>query len=272
MESVYDLFTRGTRLLEDGDFHAATVPLARARDLEPEKTSIREALGRALFRSQRYEQAAAGVRGRRRAGADERLRALLPRPVAAAPRPALRGPPPARARLEPAPRARRLPPLPRPGPQARGLTVLAGRATRLRRRTPRRVLSHSCGRFGALTRNPRSAVKLDALNVASERAIRRYSSVSSAHGGKADFGARAPAGDGASDAGADPRRARRGHELSPVELARVARRLARRGELPRPRAGRRRDGRAGADVRAARRDPAPLPARRRRRRCRAASR
>ena len=59
MESVYDLFTRGTRLLEEGDFHAATVPLARARDLEPDKTSIREALGRALFRSARYEQAAA---------------------------------------------------------------------------------------------------------------------------------------------------------------------------------------------------------------------
>jgi Flp pilus assembly protein TadD len=59
MESVYELFGRGTRLLEDGDFHAATVPLARARDLEPDKASIREALGRALFRAQRYEQAAA---------------------------------------------------------------------------------------------------------------------------------------------------------------------------------------------------------------------
>ena len=56
-EGAYELFTRGTRLLEDGDFHAATVPLARARDLEPDKTSIREALGRALFRSQRYEDA-----------------------------------------------------------------------------------------------------------------------------------------------------------------------------------------------------------------------
>jgi Flp pilus assembly protein TadD len=59
MDSVYDLFTRGTQLLEDGDFHAATVPLARARDLDPDKTSIREALGRALFRSQRYQEAAA---------------------------------------------------------------------------------------------------------------------------------------------------------------------------------------------------------------------
>lgn len=58
-DSVYDLFQQGTRLLEDGDFHAAAVPLSRARDLEPEKTSIREALGRALFKSQRYEQAAA---------------------------------------------------------------------------------------------------------------------------------------------------------------------------------------------------------------------
>lgn len=59
MDNVYDLFQRGTALLEDGDFHAAAVPLARARDLEPDKTSIREALGRALFHSQRYEAAAA---------------------------------------------------------------------------------------------------------------------------------------------------------------------------------------------------------------------
>lgn len=58
-DNVYELYTQGTRLLEDGDFHAATVPLQRARDLEPEKTSIREALGRALFKAQRYEQAAA---------------------------------------------------------------------------------------------------------------------------------------------------------------------------------------------------------------------
>ena len=56
---VYDLFQNGTRLLEGRDFHAAAVPLRRARDLEPDKTSIREALGRALFRSQRYEEAAA---------------------------------------------------------------------------------------------------------------------------------------------------------------------------------------------------------------------
>ena len=58
-DSVYELFRNGTRLLEDGDCHAAVVPLARARDLDPEKTSIREALGRALFGSRRYSEAAA---------------------------------------------------------------------------------------------------------------------------------------------------------------------------------------------------------------------
>jgi tetratricopeptide (TPR) repeat protein len=58
MDDVYDLFKRGTALLEEGHNHAAIIPLSRARDLEPEKTSIREALGRALFHAQRYEQAA----------------------------------------------------------------------------------------------------------------------------------------------------------------------------------------------------------------------
>ena len=57
MDDVYELFTRGTDLLEAGHNHQATIPLSRARDLAPDKSSIREALGRALFRSQRYEQA-----------------------------------------------------------------------------------------------------------------------------------------------------------------------------------------------------------------------
>jgi Flp pilus assembly protein TadD len=59
MDDVYELFIRGTELLEAGHNHQATIPLTRARDLAPDKTSIREALGRALFRSQHYEQAAA---------------------------------------------------------------------------------------------------------------------------------------------------------------------------------------------------------------------
>jgi Flp pilus assembly protein TadD len=58
MDSAYELFQNGTRLLEQGDYHAAAVPLARARDLEPDKASIREALGRALFGSRRYGEAA----------------------------------------------------------------------------------------------------------------------------------------------------------------------------------------------------------------------
>ena len=56
-DDVYDLFQRGTELLEAGDFNSATVPLARAAGLEPDKTSIREALGRAYFRSRQYERA-----------------------------------------------------------------------------------------------------------------------------------------------------------------------------------------------------------------------
>ena len=58
MDDLYELFQQGTRLLEARDYHAATVPLARARDLSPEHTSIREALGRAYFHCRRYEDAA----------------------------------------------------------------------------------------------------------------------------------------------------------------------------------------------------------------------
>ena len=58
MDDVYELYKRGTELLESGNHHAATVPLARAAELEPDKTSIREALGRAYFRSARYREAA----------------------------------------------------------------------------------------------------------------------------------------------------------------------------------------------------------------------
>jgi Flp pilus assembly protein TadD len=54
-ERVYGLFTRGSALLEAGDFAAAAIPLARA--LEPDKSSIREALGRAYFRAGRYADA-----------------------------------------------------------------------------------------------------------------------------------------------------------------------------------------------------------------------
>ncbi len=55
---AYELFRRGSELLEAGHFHQAAIPLSRARDLAPDKSSVREALGRALFRTQRYELAA----------------------------------------------------------------------------------------------------------------------------------------------------------------------------------------------------------------------
>jgi tetratricopeptide (TPR) repeat protein len=56
-EQVYDLFKRGSELLDNGDFAAATIPLEQARAMEPDKTSIREALGRAYFRAARYADA-----------------------------------------------------------------------------------------------------------------------------------------------------------------------------------------------------------------------
>jgi Flp pilus assembly protein TadD len=46
-------------LLEDGDFAEAAVPLKEAARQAPEKSSVREALGRALFRSRHYAEAAA---------------------------------------------------------------------------------------------------------------------------------------------------------------------------------------------------------------------
>lgn len=57
-EDLYDLYQRGMSLLEAGDFEQATVPLSQAARRAPDKSSIREALGRAYFRSRRYREAA----------------------------------------------------------------------------------------------------------------------------------------------------------------------------------------------------------------------
>jgi Flp pilus assembly protein TadD len=59
MDDVYELYSRGSSLLADGHYHQAAVPLRRARELSPESSSIREALGRALFHTQEYAEAAA---------------------------------------------------------------------------------------------------------------------------------------------------------------------------------------------------------------------
>jgi len=55
---TYTLYRRGIELLEDGDFLDAAKPLAEAARRAPEKTSVREALGRAYYRAGRFAKAA----------------------------------------------------------------------------------------------------------------------------------------------------------------------------------------------------------------------
>ena len=50
MSEAYDLYQLGRARLREGMAAQATVPLEKARRLEPEKASIREALGIAYFR------------------------------------------------------------------------------------------------------------------------------------------------------------------------------------------------------------------------------
>jgi Flp pilus assembly protein TadD len=57
-DSLYTLYRRGVELLEDGSFSEATVPLAEAARRAPEKSSVREALGRAYFRNRQFAEAA----------------------------------------------------------------------------------------------------------------------------------------------------------------------------------------------------------------------
>jgi Flp pilus assembly protein TadD len=57
-EPTYTLYRRGIELLEDGDFVDAAKPLAEAARRSPEKSSVREALGRAYYRTGRFAQAA----------------------------------------------------------------------------------------------------------------------------------------------------------------------------------------------------------------------
>jgi tetratricopeptide (TPR) repeat protein len=57
-DDAYALFQRGLSLLAGDHWAQAAVSLEKAKRLEPDKTSIREALGRAYFRSGRYRRAA----------------------------------------------------------------------------------------------------------------------------------------------------------------------------------------------------------------------
>ena len=57
-EDTYTLYRQGVELLEDGSFDEATVRLAEVARRAPEKTSVREALGRAYFRNRQFAEAA----------------------------------------------------------------------------------------------------------------------------------------------------------------------------------------------------------------------
>ena len=130
-DSDLTLYRRGIELLEEGDFEQAAVPLEAAARRAPEKSSVREALGRAYFRSGRFAAAAVEFeavveahqvndfahfclgRALAKTGETERARHHLALAV------------------QPAPGARRLPLLPRPAQRLRPAARprLRGRAT-----------------------------------------------------------------------------------------------------------------------------------------------
>ena len=56
-DTTYELFQRGRSHLEHGMAAQATVALEKAKKREPDKASIREALGIAYFRIRRYDEA-----------------------------------------------------------------------------------------------------------------------------------------------------------------------------------------------------------------------
>ena len=57
MSETFDLFQQGRSHLKKGMAAQATVALEKAKAREPDKASIREALGIAYFRIHRYEEA-----------------------------------------------------------------------------------------------------------------------------------------------------------------------------------------------------------------------
>jgi len=62
MSDTYNLFQQGRAHLREGMAAQATVPLEKAKRREPDKASIREALGIAYFRIHRYDEAASEFR------------------------------------------------------------------------------------------------------------------------------------------------------------------------------------------------------------------
>ena len=62
MSDTYDLYQQGRAHLRKGRAAQATVALEKAKRREPEKASIREALGIAYFRIRRWQEAEAEFR------------------------------------------------------------------------------------------------------------------------------------------------------------------------------------------------------------------
>ena len=62
MSETYELFQQGKSHLKKGRPAQATVALEKAKRREPDKASIREALGIAYFRIHRYDEAASEFR------------------------------------------------------------------------------------------------------------------------------------------------------------------------------------------------------------------
>ena len=62
MSDTYDLFQQGRAHLKQGMPAQATVALEKAKSREPDKASIREALGIAYFRIHRWQEAEAEFR------------------------------------------------------------------------------------------------------------------------------------------------------------------------------------------------------------------
>ena len=56
-DNAFDLFARGRSMLQGGHPHQAALLLSKAKLLEPEKASIREQLGRALYMAGRPKRA-----------------------------------------------------------------------------------------------------------------------------------------------------------------------------------------------------------------------
>ena len=143
----------GVELLEDGSFEAATEPLAEAARRAPEKSSVREALGRAYFRNRQFEEAAAEFEAVVETHpVNDFAHFCLGRALSIT-GDVTPGPPSPGAGLEPAPGAPRLPHLPRaPGPQRLSAAGAGARPAgqprlglgRRARRSPRSAPGCSC--------------------------------------------------------------------------------------------------------------------------------